>query len=193
MRRIRRTPRWILGATAAAILLTARASGGDPVVLHHAARECEVALEYQPSDRRHTLRLRPACRLGLESTRAALAAMLPRALDNEPAGGTISVFMGRVEEYPWLSGGLTDAALMSPRWDARHGRLRGGDQGINAFVAGLLRADQRLQTLLPGWTLRHVSVEKVLVGPSDKYAPTAALKGNGPFDAMFWLTCEPAR
>lgn len=192
MRRIRRTPRWIFGVTAAAILLSARASGGAPVVLRHAARECEVALEYQPSDPRRTLRLRPACRLGLESTRAALAAMLPRALENPPAGGTISLFMGRVEEYPWLSGGLVDSALVSPRWDARHGRLRDGGQGINAFVAELLRADQRLQTLLPGWTLRHVSVEKVLVGPSDRYAPAAALKGDGPFDAMFWLTWEPA-
>lgn len=192
MPRKRRTPRLIPGAMAVAILLSSRAGVGEPVVLRHAARECEVALEVQPPDRQPSLRLRPACKLGLESTRAALAAMLPEALNDAPAAGAISLFMGRVEEYPWLSGGLVDAALVSPRWDARHGRLRDGDQGINAFVAELLRADPRLQTLIPGWALRSVSVEKVLVGPSEKYAPTATLKGNAPFDAMFWLRCEPA-
>lgn len=192
MRRIRRTPRLILGATVAAVLLAARPSAGDPVVLRHAARECEVALEVLPADRQPSLRLRPACNLSLESTRAALAAMLPRALEDAPAAGAISLFMGRVEEYPWLSGGLADAALVSPRWDGRHGELRDGDQGINAFVAELLRADPRLQTLIPGWTLRSVSVEKVLVGPSEQYAPMASRRGNAPFDAMFWLRYEPA-
>ncbi|MEZ5444979.1 MAG: hypothetical protein R3F45_04240 [Gammaproteobacteria bacterium] len=192
MPRKRRTPRLIPGAMAVAILLSARAGGAEPVVLRHAASECEVALEVQPSDRQPGLRLRPACKLGLESTRAALAAMLPEALNDAPAAGAISLFMGRVEEYPWLSGGLADAALVSPRWDARHGRLREGDQGINAFVAGLLRADPRLQTLLPGWTLRSVSVEKVLVGPSEQYAPMASRRGDAPFDAMFWLRYQPA-
>jgi hypothetical protein len=192
MSRKRRTPRLISGAMVVAILLSARAGGGEPVVLRHAARECEVALEVQPGDQQPSLRLRPACKLSLESTHAALAAMLPEALSDAPAAGAISLFMGRVEEYPWLSGGLVDAALVSPRWDARHGRLRDGDQGINAFVGELLRADRRLQALLPGWTLRSVSVEKVLVGPSEQYAPTAALSGNAPFDAMFWLRYEPA-
>lgn len=193
MSRKRHAPRLISGATAVAILLAARAGAAEPVVLHHAARECEVALEVQPSGPQPSLRLRPACKLGIESTRAALAAMLPRALDDTPVAGAISLFMGRVEEYPWLSGALVDAALASPRWDARRGGLRGGDQGINAFVAGLLRADPRLQKLLAGWTLRGVSVEKVLVGPSEQYAPMATRRGNAPFDAMFWLNYEPER
>jgi hypothetical protein len=192
MSRKRRTPRLIPGAMAVAILLSSRAGVGEPVVLRHAARECEVALEVQPSDRQPSLRLRPACKLSLESTRAALAAMLPEALNDAPAAGAISLFMGRVEEYPWLSGGLADAALVSPRWDARRGRLRDGDQGINAFVAELLRADARLQTLIPGWALRSVSVEKVLVGPSEQYAPMATRRGDAPFDAMFWLRCDHA-
>ncbi|MCG3201540.1 MAG: hypothetical protein NFCOHLIN_01410 [Gammaproteobacteria bacterium] len=189
MSRKRRTPRLISGAMAVAILLADRSGVAEPVVLRHAARECEVALESLPSDRQPSLRLRPACRLGLDSTRVALGTMLPRALGDPPAGA-FGLFMGRVEEYPWLSAGLVDAALRSPRWDERHQRLRGGEGGINAFVAELLRADERLRTLLPGWALRNVSVEKVLVGPAERYAPQARSKGNAPFDAMCWLYYE---
>jgi hypothetical protein len=188
----RRTPWWRIGVMAGLSFLSPLYAGhAEPIVFHYTAGECEVALEMLSSDERPSLRLRPACKLGLESTGAALASLLPRALNSAPSADAISLFMGRVEEYPWLSGALADAALQSPRWNARRGRLRGDEQGINAFTADLLRADQSLQTLLPGWELRSVGVEKVLIGPSEKYAPQAMLKGKAPFDAMFWLHYEP--
>jgi hypothetical protein len=187
----RRTPWWRIVVMAGLSLLSPLHAGhAESTVYRYTASECEVALEVLPSDERPSLRLRPACKLGMESTRAALAALLPQALNDAPSIDAISLFLGRVEEYPWLSGALVDAALQSPRWNARRGRLRGDEQGINAFAAELLRAEQRLQTLLPGWALHSVGVEKVLVGPSEKYAPQATLKGKAPFDAMFWLHYE---
>ncbi|MFO1435765.1 MAG: hypothetical protein U1F34_05190 [Gammaproteobacteria bacterium] len=86
-----------------------------------------------------------------------------------------------------MSAALVNSALQDRRWNARRSRLRGPAPNINAFVAELLQENPDLQQLLPGWTLTHVGVEKVLVGPAEKFAPQSGARGKAPFDAMCWI------
>lgn len=165
------------------LVATAESSG-------FAARECTVGLEFGEQTPVPTLRLRPACRLGLESTRAAIAALLAGAPPESAAATSISIFIGRIEEYPWLSAALAQAAQHSPQWNARRGRMKEANGLINRFVADLVMARPELHSLLPGWRLTAVSVEKVLVGEAERYLPGAGLRGNLPFDAMCWLRFE---
>jgi hypothetical protein len=104
-----------------------------------------------------------------------------------PGVTELSVFLGRIEEYPWLSEAMARAARESPGWSPRRGRMRGAQASINAFVADLLVNDPTLGAILPGWQLTGVSVEKVLVGQAERYLPGAGLSGRLPFDAMCWL------
>jgi hypothetical protein len=151
------------------------------------ARECAVGLEYGGKTPIPSMRLRPACRLGLESTRAALAALLDGAPTDTAVATSASIYLGRIEEYPWLSAALAQAAQRSPQWNARRGRMREGNGRINRFVASLLMADANVQSLLPGWRLNAVSIEKVLIGPAERSLPGSGLRGKLPFDAMCWL------
>lgn len=168
------------------MILLAASAAAEPVGTHHAP-ECAVSLERR--DQAHgptVLRLRPACPLGLESSRQAVAALLAHA----PAGAQeLSVFLGRAIEYPWLSSLLARRAASSSAWDRNAGRaVRGTDNGA---VADLVRGAPELVQLFAGWTVAGVSVEKVLVRPArelalpfgDAVPPAARL----PYDAMVWV------
>ena len=172
-----------------AALLTIASARADIVLAsyEYAAPECTVSIEKHQgtTDVYFRVRLEPGCEVSLPSAQAALQTVIPQVL--EPANAEFSLFLGRLVEYPWLSTTLADAALQSPEWNGKRGRMRSHPNRINAFVMEILRANKDLQSILPDWEINSISVEKVLVGPTEKYAPQATRSGKAPFDAMCWL------
>lgn len=138
---------------------------------------------------------------GVPRLRAHLDAFVPCVID-EPAyrrliaealrqaddanNDTLTVALGRIADYPWLSQTLADAALKDTGWNAQRGKPRSGSGNVNVFVQHLLLTDAlRSRFAPPGWALGGVSVEKVLVMPLD--GGTRAGKPRVPVDAQAWL------
>ena len=95
------------------LIATALAAGSG----NFAAPECTVAFERRV-ETRLILRLRPACRIGYASTRGAVRAILAEAGEARE----ISLAMGRIERYPWLSSLLARQASSSRRWNLAAGK-----------------------------------------------------------------------
>ena len=146
------------------------------------------------------LMLRVPQGVDLEASSRALDALLGQLPPANLQHPRISIDMGRIVEHPWLSQRLAEAALASPRWDARRGRPRG--ESDNAAIAHLI--DER-QLAAPwaavfvrhGFALGNASVEKVgvgRVGTTAELAPLAsqpaAAGAKLPFDAILWLQLE---
>jgi hypothetical protein len=122
--------------------------------------------------------------------RVVAAWLAARGADAPPLRG---LGLGRAVNLPWISEHIARAASREPRWDAARGRDRKGD--INGLVAALLSRPEFLQRLnapFAGtpWTVRAVSVEKVLVTRAAEILPGAG-RGRLPFDAQLWLVIAP--
>jgi hypothetical protein len=162
-------------------LLIAAAAGVSLVAFQ--APESEVAFE-RFEETPPVLRLRPACTLGHRSTQDALRALLAQAGAPE-----LSLALGRIERYPWLSSMLARQASSSRRWNAAAGRPLEGHE--NAYVAAALRGMPEFTALFERWQVVGVSVEKVLVKRASELslpagapvAPDAKL----PYDAILWV------
>jgi hypothetical protein len=161
-------------------LLIAAAIGGFP------APECNVAFE-RFEEARTILRLRPECPIGFTSTQGAVRAILAQAEVAE-----VSLALGRLERYPWLSTLLARQASSSRRWNPATGRPLEGHE--NAYVAAALRGMPEFTALFERWLVLGVSVEKVLVKPAAGLSlPTGApLAANAklPYDAIVWVTLK---
>jgi hypothetical protein len=151
--------------------------------------DCAVRIE-QHADvgQRPFFRLRPDCPLSRASTVTAVATL--RA--NAAQARAISVGFGRIVRYPWLSALLAREASSAPGWNATRGRPQQGH--ANAFVARLLKRSLEFRSLFGAWTLRSVSVEKVLVKSAAELdlpagAPFSAT-ARFPFDAQLWVQLE---
>lgn len=149
------------------------------------AAECPVALERR-EEMGLVLRLRPSCPVGFTSTHGAVRAILSHA------GGAkgVSLALGRLADYPWLSSLLSRQATSSRIWDAAAGTARG--ESDNVFVAAALGRMPEFTALFDSWRILGISVEKVLVKPAREVslpqgapvAPDALL----PWDAIVWVT-----
>jgi len=151
---------------------------------------------YVETDRdRETAALRPhrdafrSCTIEEEGYRRAIASWLA-ALGSAPLRG---MSLGRAVNLPWLSEHIARAALRDPRWDAARGRDRKND--INGLVAALLSRPDFLRRLdapfaATPWTVRAVSVEKVLVTKAKDILPDGGT-GKLPFDAQVWIVIGP--
>jgi hypothetical protein len=162
-------------------LLIATAIGG------FAAPECAVAFErYQEA--RLVLRLRPACPIGFASTQGAVRAILGEAGD----APEVSLSLGRIERYPWLSSLLARQASSSRRWNLSSGKPYEGHE--NAYVAAALRGMPEFTALFERWRVAGVSVEKVLVKPAAQLPlPEGAPVPRGsrlPYDAILYVTLQ---
>lgn len=158
----------------------------------YAAPECAIAFE-RFEEARLVLRLRPACPVGFASTQAAVREILAQAGD----AAELSLALGRIERYPWLSALLARQASSSRRWDPAAGRpleARGKPVHENAYVAAALRGMPEFTALFGRWQIAGVSVEKVLVRRAAELqlpvgaplAPATKL----PYDAIVWVTLK---
>jgi hypothetical protein len=158
----------------------------------YAAPECQIAFE-RFEETRLVLRLRPACPVGFSSTHAAVRGILAQAGD----AAVLTLALGRIERYPWLSSLLARQASSSRRWDPAAGRpleQRGKPVHENAYVAAALRGMPEFTVLFDRWQIAGVSVEKVLVKRASELslpagapvAPNAKL----PCDAIVWVTLQ---
>lgn len=164
-------------------ILIAAAVGGPPGI--YSAPECEIAFE-RFEETRLVLRLRPACPVGFASTQGAVRAILEQAGDAKE----LSVSLGRIERYRWLSSLLARQASSSRRWNLAAGRPQEGHE--NAYVAAALRGMPEFTALFERWLIAGVSVEKVLVKRAAELdlpagAPVPA-NARLPFDAIVWVT-----
>lgn len=145
------------------------------------AAPCVVEVE-NPEPR--MLRVRSACwPRHAELQSALLAALASRK-------GEVSLSLGRIVAYPWLSTALARQASSSRVWDPEHGTARG--TGDNAYVAAALRGMPEFTVLFGRWNIQSVSVEKVLRRRADELAlaagtplPPASLL---PYDAIVSVT-----
>jgi hypothetical protein len=151
------------------------------------APECIVSFE-RFEESRLVLRLRPACTLGFASTQGAVRALLAQEGDARE----LSVALGRIERYPWLSSLLARQASSSRRWDLGAGRPTSGHD--NAYAAAALRGMPEFTALFGRWLVADVAVEKVLTKaaaqlplPAGAPAPPDA---RLPYDAIVWVTLK---
>lgn len=162
------------------------------------AGECRLVLEEYDREILH-LRMRrdgapvESCMPSSPALAEALDGLLRAArADRE---GPFTLFLGRVVELPGLSADLVRAARESQGWDTRSGRPRTGDP--NGFVAGILAHTAALRDLVPGYTIAHVSVEKVLVPTRAGIRARTAIEPvpgeRLPYDAMLWVRLERRR
>jgi hypothetical protein len=149
------------------------------------AAECPVALERR-EEMGLVLWLRPSCPIGYRSTHEAVRAILSHA------GGEkeVSIGLGRLAGYPWLSNLLSRQAASSRVWDPAAGKARG--ESDNSYVANTLRHMPEFTALFDRWRVLAVSVEKVLVKPAAEVVlPQGAPVPAGarlPWDAIVWVT-----
>lgn len=175
--------RALLVAALCALPVMAQAQEGcEPYVENHRDLETAALRPHRDAFRRCTID---------EATYAALVATwLASRADAPPPRG---MSLGRAVNLPWISEHIARAASRDPRWDAARSRDRKGD--INGLVAALLSRPEFLQRLdapFAGtpWTVRAVSVEKVLVTRAAEILPGAG-RGRLPFDAQLWLVIAP--
>jgi len=158
-------------------LLIAAAFGG------YDAAECRVAFERR-QEVRLVLTLRPQCPLGRPSTQASVRMLLLQADAND-----LSLSVGRLERYPWLSTLLARQASSSRRWDPGAGRPHSGSD--NAYVAAALAGMPEFTALFGRWRIAGISVEKVLLRPAAELSlPAGAPLAPGallPYDAIVWV------
>ncbi len=164
---------------------TAAAAGG------FAAPECRIAFERHEEARpetRLTLRLRPDCPIGFSSTHGAVRAALGQAGDAQ----LLSLSLGRIERYPWLSSLLARQASSSRRWNLAEGRPQQGHE--NAYVADALRGMPEFTVLFDRWQVAGVSVEKVLLKRAAELSLPAGAPvpphSKLPYDAIVWVTLQ---
>jgi len=163
-------------------LLIAAAAAGSITVA-----ECDVAFERRQEER-VVLSVRPGCPISRASTQAAVRAIL----QPEGTSSVVTVALGRLERYPWLSSTLARQASSSRRWDLAAGRPFAGSE--NAYVAAALRGMPEFTALFGDWQIAGVSVEKVLRKPAAQLSlpagapvPPEALL---PWDAIVWVTLK---
>lgn len=117
-----------------------------------AAAACAIAIETQQEAQ---LRLRPACPAAFAATRAAVGEALARSA----APPRVTLHLGRLAEYPWLSSLLARQASSSRQWR----------EGVepNAYVARALLGMPEFTVLFdPPWRIDGIAVEKVLLKPA---------------------------
>ena len=185
----------LLAALALPIVLgaphLARAEQPGACNLHHEIAENGTQLRVRAD----------GCALALPDTAEAISALLTEVWGGQRMPvDRVSLELGRIADFPWLSKALAEAAMKSPVWDPKRGR--GRRSGDNAAVASLVDTRRLLAPLAPvfarfGATARAGSVEKVLVGKVGETAELAPLVGQPladgmklPFDAILWLRLE---
>ena len=183
--------------TWALVLLWSAAAQAYQERLILAVTEGNCSLRVEADDQAQTLRLRllpesPKCHFTQTTMQRILKAVFAKTDPPKLEGVYVSLFLGRLVEYPWLSEQLALSASRDPRWDKEKGRPL--SLNLNAYVKERLSkeevTDQFDETFgESGYRVVAVAVEKVLVGRRGDVPVHAGTKfpGKVPYDAMVWL------
>ncbi len=159
---------------------------------------CSLSME--ADDQARVLRLRvhpshPACHATKDSVQKILRAVFSPADPPKLEGVYTSLYLGRLIDYPWLCEYLAVTAYNDPRWNRKKGKPVSMD--LYKYVTSILSSRDVLSQFEEafgdsGYTVRAVTIEKVLVGRLSDVPlyQGKALPGKVPFDAMVWLRLE---
>lgn len=162
--------------------------------------EGDCSIRVEADDQARMLRLRvhpeyPRCHATRESVQRTLRAVFSEADPPKLQGVYASLYLGRLIDYPWLCEYLALTAYSDPRWDRKRGKPV--SMGLNKYVSAVLSGREVLSQLEEafgnsGYSVRAVSVEKVLVGRLGDVPLYRGkeLPGKVPFDAMVWFRLE---
>lgn len=162
---------------------------------------CPPAIEFEPQEQMLHLRHANAMPADCSWSQASVAQALDAALTEQISNSALrAVFLGRLEDYAWLSTLLTEQAVAASgptgTWLAGKGHARDGND--NAFVAEILARHKPAPAvdgegvgglLMPfvwvlarhGYKIDGVSVEKVMSKSID------GRPGKFPYDALVHL------
>ncbi|MGZ4999569.1 MAG: hypothetical protein ACXV7F_04655 [Methylomonas sp.] len=177
--------------------MLARADEIFPVVLP----ECTAKLERRAVEADVVL-VRSDCPLSVQSLAQLLDTGLPGLFPDHKLYG-LSIYLGRLMDYPEWSENLAKAAARSPAWNQKRGRPSKAGENDNHRVRLLLNGAAYPQALKAafakyGLTACITDVEKVLVfkakdifsSPSKMPARLSA-QAKLPVDAQLWLKLQP--
>lgn len=157
---------------------------------HWNSNQCTPIIDSSPSATGFRLRGREfGCMFDEKNYRTSIQKWLSkRPVNAAPLGG---MYLGRVEDYPWISKYLARAAIQSQEWDHKGGKTNSSNSHrlIEFFLL-----DEPFRRRLDApfvntpYTVHRVSVEKVLIDDAskvlDQYEPGF---GKVPFDALLWV------
>jgi hypothetical protein len=162
-----------------------------------AVTEGNCSLRVEADEQAQTLRLRLLpeslkCHFTKITMQRILKEVFAKKDPPKLKGVYVSLFLGRLVEYPWLSEQLALSASRDPRWDKEKGQPR--SLNLNAYVKERLSkkevTDQFEETFgESGYRVVAVAVEKVLIGRRGDVPVHTGTKFSGtvPYDAMVWL------
>lgn len=170
----------------------------ERLILSIDAGRCTLRVEVD--DQSHTLRLRAhpdgrSCAVTKDAMLQTLTAAFAKTDPPKLEGTYLSLFIGRLIDFPWLSEYLALAAYEDRGWNRAKGKPVA--MNINKFVAAILeRRDVTAQIEETfgdsGYWIVGVSVEKVLVGGfGDVPLYEGPMRsGRVPYDGMVWFRLE---
>lgn len=169
-------------ALGALLLVTAHSAGAQALLAERVEGDCVLRLESHPEWHTARIRVRTSAGARCDGQIDAVIALLDDGLALADIRYT-SIAFGRTVDFGWLRSALRNLAASDPGWDAASGRPVSGE--VNAHVAALIEDGAVFEPLQPvlarhGYTLRGVSLEKVLVA-----------EDGLPFDAQLWLLLAP--
>ena len=156
---------------------------------HWNSNQCSPIIDSSPSATGFRLRGREfGCTFNEENYRTSIQKWLSkRPVNAAPLEG---MYLGRVDDYPWISKYLAKAAIQSQEWDLKGGNHSGNSHRL--IESFLLDEPFRHRLDAPfvntPYTVHRVSVEKVRIDDAskvlDQYEPGF---GQVPFDALLWV------
>lgn len=179
-------------------LVTPLASYEGKVFFSIKVGNCSLIVETADDSRTFRLRVHPEgenCNIDKESMSSALKAAFSQTDTPKLEGIYLSLCIGRLIDYPWLSQYLAVTAYKDPEWNKKRGKHSSLD--INKYVSTILSrrevtAEIEKAFVTSGYQVIAVTVEKVCVGRfrdvplyRGKMAP-----GKVPFDAIVWFRLE---
>lgn len=157
---------------------------------HWNSNQCSPIIDSSPSATGFRLQGREfGCTFDEQNYRTSIQKWLSqRPEDAAPLEG---MYLGSMEDYPWISTYLAKAALQSQEWDLKRGTSHDGHP--YRLIESLL-IDEAFRHRLDApfadtpYTVHRVSVEKVRIDDAsqvlDEYEPG---QGKIPFDALLWV------
>lgn len=167
---IRRNVLSLIGLAMVLFYVTPSASYEGKVFFSTEVGKCNLIVETADDSHSFRLRVHPegeGCNIDKESMSSALEAAFSKADAPKLEGIRLSLCIGRLIDYPWLSQYLAAAASKDPAWDRKRGKPV--TQDINKYVSNILSRSEVTSEIekifvTSGYRVISTTVEKVCVG-----------------------------